>query len=126
MGTAQGTGLPIAALLMPILALIVVAAVDSVEPDDGPFYRVFVMVCGIGAIGPMAIVVLLGIISTSIPVESGTLLPEALISASLTILLILGVVLQETYRGIDDPQRKWYGVGLIVVFLMYVGFYIYL
>lgn len=112
--------LPLATLLMPILALIVISAVDSVKEDDSVLYRLFVAGFGIAALGPIGVVVVLGILSTITNVQPGSVVFYALLSVGLILVLIIVTTVKETMRGIEESDKKRYVAGLVLVIIWYV------
>lgn len=92
----------LATLLIPVLALITVSAVDSVQDDDPPWYRSVVAALGIGSLGPVIIVVAYGISSSTTETQQAYSRIYALFSVFLIFVLILLVVYIETTRGMDD------------------------
>lgn len=58
-----------AAILVPILGLLVASAVDSVEEGDSGFYRGVVAFFSLAAIGPIAIASVLAIFSVGITIS---------------------------------------------------------
>lgn len=120
------TQISLAALLMPILALIVISAVDSVDEEDGAYYRAFVAGASLAAVGPIAIVVLLGVLSTVTTVTQGKVVTHSLLSILLIFVLIFGVVLQETQRGMEESDNTIYLLSLFLVAVWYLVLYLVL
>lgn len=112
--------LPLAALLMPILALIVISAVDSVQEDDSPYYRIFVAGMGLASVGPIGVVVLLGILSSVGDISATDVVLPSLISVTLILILIMGITVYETTRGIEaEKDGTIYLLGLLLVVVWY-------
>lgn len=117
-----------AAVLVPILGLVVTSAVDSVEESDKGWkgwYRVFVFGMSVAAIGPIGVASLLALVSVGGDVDTETILLHAGLAVFLTTFLILGVTLRETAKGADEEDEKRMLVGGVVV-LTYYAILIYL
>jgi hypothetical protein len=84
----NGNELQLATLLIPLLALIIISSVDSVQEDDGPFYRSVIAGLGFAAIGPMAVVIIEGVLSTRFEITSSSVFSYSLYSIGIVILLI--------------------------------------
>lgn len=108
----------LAALLIPVLALIVVSAVDSVQEDDSPWYRAIVAGLGISSLGPVIVVVAHGISSSTTEIQQGYTRVYAVFSLFLIFLLILAVVMKETRRGMRDPSYTYDHSELIYLGMM--------
>lgn len=112
------------AILIPILAVLIAVAADSVEEDESPFYRAFVFLVGTASIGPIAIASLLGILSVGTDVSSTKIIFNAGLSITLAVVLVLGVTLHETMRGMDDDDYLWIlGAGTVVAIFYIVLYY---
>lgn len=115
--------LQFAAVLVPILGIVVVSAADTVDEDDTAWYgwyRPFVASVSIVMIGPLAVASLLGIFSVGYEVSTFTLLVHAGIALVLAFVLIFGVTIRETTRGLSEGKDVFrYVAGLLVVIVLY-------
>lgn len=95
---------PTASVLVPLLALIVILAVDSVQEGDSLYYRLFVGAIGIGSIGPIIIVASW----SALPVFDEISALRATFYTAISIfgitVLIVGTSMVEVTRGLDDRE----------------------
>lgn len=114
-----------ASLIVPLLALIVILAVDSVQEDDPIPYRLFVGAIGLGSLGPILIVLAFAIVVPEGQVEPGTVTLYTVISLSLITLLLIGTTVIETRRGLDDTDTIRWGAGLFILVTLWYGLLFY-
>lgn len=107
-----------ASLIVPLLALVVILAVDSVQEDDSVKYRLFVGVTGVGSIGPIMIVLAQGAFGSEPRPTTGF---YTVVSIILITFLIVGTSMVETSRGLEDDRDKWIFtiVGGVILVLWY-------
>lgn len=100
-----------ASLIVPLLALVVISAVDSVQEDDPLYYRYLVGGFGVSALGLIMIVVSKSIIPDLSILEQIQFTDSDIeiftaISVVLITFLIVFTTLFEVGRGLEEPKGR--------------------
>jgi hypothetical protein len=115
--TAQN--LQFAALAIPVLALVMSVAIDSVNQDDSAAYRGFVGGIGVLTLGTTMTVIILGIFSSIIPIKPVEVVRSLIYTSVLVGVLSIVVIIKESLREIENDDKELltvqYMAGIAIV-----------
>jgi NADH:ubiquinone oxidoreductase subunit 6 (subunit J) len=97
--------LQLAAVAVPILALVITVAIDSVEKNDSPLYRGLIGGLSALTLASALVVILLASLSAILPVPSVDVITNLIYVSILVAILTFIVILKETLRGTEEDER---------------------
>lgn len=111
------------AILLPIIALVVNFAINSVQEDDHIGYRLYVGGTGLLALVPAFIALGTTIAGAMFSSPTSGILVYILISVAAIIFLSTGVVVVEVSRGLPESGRETYVfvICLLIIVTVILG-----
>lgn len=106
-----------ASVLAGLLALIVALSVDSIQEGDNKYYRVFVAALGLGSLGPIFVVLTFSVLQPAGSINQTRATTFSVLSLLLILCLLVGTIIVESGRGLDNSDLNWYMIGLGIVVL---------
>jgi len=115
---AQSSGsIQLAAVAIPVLALVITVAIDSIEEDDSAFYRGIIAGLSFLALATSMVVILLSALSEFIPVPSVKVVTNLIYASLIVGMMVFGVIFKESLRGLDNNEVRRPLIIMLVVVL---------
>lgn len=110
--------LQVAALVFPVIALVVNLAINSVDDGDDWWYRLFIGATGIFAITPAFIVMFLGLYGYMQSEVYDEIFSHLFITFVAVMVQTIAVIIVEIHRGLEEGR----GIYLVPAGLLFAVF----
>lgn len=111
-----------AAILIPVLGILITSVVDSVDDQDSLRYRIVVLSLVFAILAPLGSAVSLAIFSGTQSVSQSDLIFYTGITLLLTAVLLVVVSMKEVNRGRSDDE--WMVIPFLVGSIVFLVFFI--
>ena len=113
----------LAAVAVPVLALVITIAIDSVEKGDSIWYRALIGGISALALATALSAILLGSFSAISSINPLNVATNLIYTSILVGILVTAVIVKESLRGLEDERQRVHTLVLMGI-MLFIGFLI--